>query len=262
MQSYTSFALILAGLTLSGCSTTDKTSKITEEETRLLQLAQDIERRGDRTMAASLYQQAAKVSADTVGAHVRLGEAQLAAGEPEAAAKSFRIALDTSPDDGRALLGLGTAQLKAGQVVGSARTLAAAAAITGTSTAYNRLGTALILSGDGNAAKSAFSRASDLDAGNLDTRSNFALAAAVSGDTAAATKTLNEVTTSPRAETRHFLNLMLVLVLDRQDRTAAAVAVPDYPEADKKAFLANARKVRTITSPAERARAIGLLSSG
>lgn len=261
MQSQNFPVLIMAGLALAGCSATTGTRLARDEDSKLLQLAEDIERRGDPAMAASLYRQAAKASPDTVDVHIRLGKAELAAGQPEEAAKSFRTALAASPNDGSALLGLGSAQLEAGQVDGAARTLEAAAAIVKTPAAYNRLGTALVLSGSGRAAEVAFSKAHQLDPANLDTLSNIALAAAVAGQTATAVKTLREVTASPRAEPRHFLNLILVLMLDGQDRAAEATIVPDYPAADRKIFLGEARKVRGVTSPAERARAIGLLSS-
>ncbi|PRD41743.1 pilus assembly protein TadD [Phyllobacterium phragmitis] len=263
MRHHSLNALVLLGLALAGCTTT---TPIAEEgpkgdEGRLVKLAQDIERRGDRATAASLYERAAKASSDKVGAYSRLGEAQIAAGEPEQAAQSFRTALDASPNDGRALLGLGTAQLQSSQVESAARTLAVAAPIVKTSTAYNRLGTALILTGDGQGAETAFTQAKNLDPGNLDTQSNLGLAQAVSGRTDAAVATMRAVTQSPLAEARHFRNLMLVLTLGRQDKDAAAVAVPDYPDAEKKTFLAEARKVRAIKAPAARARAIGLLSS-
>ena len=256
-------ALVLLGL-VAGCTTTTTRTAVQGpqgEEGRLVKLARDIERRGDRSTAASLYERAAKVSSDKVGAYSRLGEAQMAAGEHEQAAQSFRTALDASPNDGRALLGLGTAQLQSSQVESAARTLAVAAPLVKTSTAYNRLGTALVLTGDGQGAETAFTQARNLDPGNLDTQSNLGLAQAVSGRTDAAAGTLRAVTQSPRAEARHFRNLMLVLTLGQKDKDAAGVAVPDYPDAEKKAFLAEARKVRTIKSPAARARAIGLLAS-
>ncbi|GGB05804.1 pilus assembly protein TadD [Brucella endophytica] len=264
MRYHTLSALVSLGLVLAGCTTTTPTANEGPkgDEARLIKLAQDIERRGDRATAASLYERAAKLSPDKVGAYSRLGEAQIAAGEPEQAAQSFRIALDASPNDGRALLGLGTAQLQSSQVESAARTLAVAAPIVKTSTAYNRLGTALILTGDGQGAERAFTQARNLDPSNLDTQSNLGLAQAISGRTDAAVATMRAVTQSPRAEARHFRNLMLVLMLGGQDKEAAAVAIPDYPEAEKKAFLAEARKVRGIKAPAARARAIGLLSSG
>lgn len=263
MRHHSLKALALLGLALAGCSTTTKTAEGPKnDEARLVALAQDIERRGDKIAAISLYERAAKSSGDTVGSYSRLGKAQLAAGEPDQAAKSFRVALDAAPNDGQALLGLGTAQLQSSEVESAARTLAVAAPIVKTATAYNRLGTARVLTGDGQGAETAFAQARALDPANLDTQSNLGLAQAVAGRNDAAEATLRAVTESPRAEARHFRNLMLVLTLGRHDGEAAAVAVPDYPDAEKKAFLADARKVRSIKSPADRARAIGLLASG
>jgi Flp pilus assembly protein TadD len=263
MRHHSLNALVLLGLFLAGCTTTSEKTESgpKDEEARLIKLAQDIEQRGDHSTAASLYERAAKASNDKVRGYSRLGDAQIAAGEPEQAAQSFRTALDASPNDGHALLGLGTAQLQSSQVESAARTLAVAAPLVKTSTAYNRLGTALILTGDGQGAETAFTQARNLDPGNLDTQSNLALAQAVSGRNEAAVATLRAVTQSPRAEARHFRNLMLVLTLGHHDKDAAAVAVPDYPDAEKRAFLSEARKVRAIKGPAARARAIGLLAS-
>lgn len=231
------------------------------EEARLVRLAADVERRGDRKTALALYERAVKVSSNVPAANVRLGNARLAAGEPDSAASAFRGALDAEAQNPAALLGLGTAQLRAGQVESAARTLAVASPLVKTPSAYNRLGTALVLTGDGNGAFKAFSAASSLDPGNLDTRSNLALAEVLAGRNDEAIAGMRQVTASPRAEARHFRNLMLVMTLAGRDADAAAVAVPDYPEAEKRKFLADAGKVRKIKAPADRARAIGLLAA-
>ncbi|MCX2698457.1 tetratricopeptide repeat protein [Ochrobactrum chromiisoli] len=265
MRHHSTSALIVTCMALAACTTASENAQNhgpKGDEARLIALAQDIDQRGDKATAASLYERAANVSSDTVGAHNRLGDAQLKSGQPESAAKSFRTALAKDPNNGRALLGLGTAQLQSSEVESAARTLAVAAPIVKSSTAYNRLGTALILTGDGNGAEAAFAKARQHDPASLDTQSNLALAQALSGKTDAAVTTMRAATQSPRAEARHFRNLMLVLVLGGRDRDAAEVAVPDYPAAEKQAFLAEARKVRAIKSPSARARAIGLLASG
>lgn len=265
MRHHSTSALIVTCLALASCTTASENAQTNGpkgDEARLIALAQDIDRRGDKATAASLYERAASVSSDTIGAHIRLGDAQLASGQPEQAAKSFRTALAKDSNNGRALLGLGTAQLQSNEVESAARTLAVAAPIVKSSTAYNRLGTAMILTGDGNGAEAAFSQAKSHDPASLDTQSNLALAQALSGKTDAAVATMRGVTQSPRAEARHFRNLMLVLVLGGRDKDAGDVAVPDYPAAEKQAFLAEARKVRAIKSPSARARAIGLLASG
>ena len=263
MRHHSLNALVLLGIALAGCTTTQTISSTEPngEELRLVKLAQDIERRSDSAAAISLYERAATISNNKVDAYSRLGEAQLSAGDPEAATGSFRTALATSPNDDRALLGLGTAQLRSSQIESAARTLAIAAPIVKTSTAYNRLGTALILSGDGPGAENAFSLARNIDHSNLETQSNLGLAQAIAGRSDAAVTTLYAVTQSPRAEARHFRNLMLVLTLGRKDKDAEDVVVPDYPDADKRTFLAEARKVRAVKEPAARARAIGLLAS-
>ncbi|MDB6454415.1 tetratricopeptide repeat protein [Falsirhodobacter sp. 20TX0035] len=255
-------ALTALPLILAACASPDGTRPATGEEAKMIRLAQDIQARGDAATAAGLYAQAAQQSTDPVGANIRLGEALMAAGDPEGAARPFRTALNADPDNGAALLGLGTAQLRADQVQGAARTLAVAAPKVRSGTAYNRLGTALILSGDTAGAEAAFRNAAGLEPANLDTQSNIALAEAVAGRNAEAVATARAVTTSPRSELRHFRNLMLVLMMGGQDTAAAAVQVPDWPEAEKRAFLTEARKIRGIPTAAGKARAIGLLAAG
>lgn len=256
-------ALTALPLVLAACAADPGAPRpATGEEGRMIRLAEDIAARGDAATAAGLYAQAASVSDDPGPAYTRLGGALLAANDAEGAAAAYRRALNADPEDGDALLGLGTAQLRADQVQGAARTLAVAAPKVRSGTAYNRLGTALILSGDTAGAEAAFRNAARLEPANLDTQSNIALAQAVSGQSAAAVATARAVTASPRAELRHFRNLMLVLVMGGQAEAAAAVQVPDWPEAEKRAFLAEARKIRGIASASGRARAIGLLAAG
>lgn len=244
----------LAALTLTACA-----GGPASDEARMIKLADDLNARGDAESAATLYERAAATSKDTVGAYTRLGNSLMAAGQPERAAAAFRTALNADADDGEALLGLGTAQLQADRTESAARTLAAAAPKVQTSAAYNRLGTALILTGNAAQAEEAFRDAAEIEPMNLDTQSNIALAEAIGGKGAASIETARANTVSVRAEARHFRNLMLVMVLAGQDAQAAAVKIPDYPEADKRAFLAEARKIRAIASPAGKARAIGLL---
>lgn len=263
MQRTPTLAMLLATLALTACAPASQGSRpATGDEARMIKLARDLQARGDAETAAGLFEQAAAVSSDPVGAHVRLGQALLDANNPERATAAFRTALNADPENGPALLGLGTAQLRADQIEGAARTLAVAAPKVRTGTAYNRLGTALILTGNGAGAEAAFREAAKIEPANLDTQSNIALAQAISGRPAEGVAVLRTVTTSPRAELRHFRNLMLVLVLAGDTAGAEAVNVPDWPAADKRAFLAEAGKIRAIASPAGRARAIGLLAAG
>ena len=82
MRHHSISALVLFGLSLTACTTASTMEAEKEgpknEEARLIKLAQDIERRGDSSTAASLYERAAASSSDKVGAYSRLGNAQLA----------------------------------------------------------------------------------------------------------------------------------------------------------------------------------------
>lgn len=260
MQRLNALAAMLATLTMAACAA-DGSRPATGDEARMVKLADDLKARGDAESAAELYTRAAALSSDPVGAQIRLGQSLLETGQPERAASAFRNALNAQPESGPALLGLGTAQLQADQVEGAVRSLSVAAPKVKSSAAYNRLGTALILTGNAADAVDAFRSAARIEPANLDTQTNIALAQAIAGQAQASVATSRAVTTSPRAELRHFRNLMLVLVMAGQDAEAAAVNVPDYPDAEKRAFLAEARKIRGIASPAGKARAIGLLDA-
>lgn len=260
-QRWTGLALVLACMASTACTKTTERA-VNPEEARLVSLAADIQRRGDKRSALPLFERAVTVAGDKAAANTRLGTARLEAGDPDGAQAAFREALALEPQNAGALLGLGTAQLRAGQVDAAARSLSAAVPLVRTPTAYNRYGTALMLQGDGTGAEAAFAQAAKLDPANLDTQSNLALALALSGKPAEGAEVAGRVAASPRAEPRHFRNQMLVLLLAGREREAQTVPVPDYPEAERRRFLADARKVGRIRDTAGRARAIGLLASG
>lgn len=255
-------AALAASLFLTACAATDTARPPAGEEGRMIKLAQDLQARGETETAVGLLEQASKLAGDSPAAQLRLGQGLLDANQPERAATAFRAALNADPDNGPALLGLGTAQLRADQVEGAARTLAVAAPKVRTSAAYNRLGTALILSGGADQAEAAFRQAARIEPANLDTQSNIALAQALTGQADAGAATARGVVASPRSERRHYRNLMLILTLAGKEDKARAVRVPDESDTDRAAFIAEARKIRAIASPAGKARAIGLLAGG
>jgi len=254
----------IAAAVLSACTTTGTTTETAEkpanDPSRLMKIARDVETRGDSTTALALYERAAEMSADP-SVSIRLGEARLKSNDLKGAEEAFRAALQKSPNQPQALLGLGTAQLRNGEAEAAVRTLTPAAQAAGTVAAYNKLGTALVLAGRSDEAKNAFKKAVALEPGNLDTQTNLALAEALSNEADTGATTMRSVTQSPLAQRRHFINYIIVLSLAGRTDEARAVDVPDMPKANKERVLKQAAKLRSISDPVARARAIGLLAS-
>lgn len=255
------FVVLLA---LSACTTipADKEKgKQTSAQTKLLSVAESIEAKGESATALALYERAAANAPNDASMRVRLGNARLKAGDADAAEEAFRAALEIEPGNAAALLGLGTAQLQKGEAESAARSLTPAAEALNSVVAYNRLGTALVFSGNGEGAEGAFSKALSLQPANLDTATNLALAEALSNNMTQAVTHMAGVVSSPLAERRHFINYLIVLTMAGESEKARSVAVPDMSAKQKNQILAKAAKLRSIPDAAGRAREIGLLSS-
>ncbi|APG87293.1 Flp pilus assembly protein TadD, contains TPR repeat (plasmid) [Sinorhizobium americanum CCGM7] len=256
--------IVVALLALSACTTVpaDKEKdKQASAQTKLLSVAESIEAKGERATALALYERAAVNAPNDASMRVRLGNARLKAGDAEAAEEAFRAALEINPKDPDALLGLGTAQLQKGEAESAARSLAPAAEALNSVVAYNRLGTALVFSGNGGAAEGAFSRALALQPSNLDTATNLALAEALSNNLTQAVTHMAGVVGSPLAERRHFVNYLIVLTMAGETEKARSVAVPEMSARQKSQILAKAAKLRSIPDVARRAQEIGLLAA-
>lgn len=259
-----SIAALLALLALSSCTTTSAENEKDEPSSgqkKLLSIAESIEAKGESATALALYERAAENAPGDVSLRVRVGNARLKAGDVEGAEEAFRAALQVNPQDAEALLGLGTAQLRKGETELAARTLIPAAQALNSVVAYNRLGTALVFSGNGAAAEEAFSKALSLQPANLDTTTNLALAQALSNDLPQAVMHMGNVIESPLAQRRHFVNYLIVLAMAGETEKARAFDVPDMPARQKNQILAKAAKLRSISDPARRAQEVGLLTS-
>lgn len=248
--------LLLSCAALSACSTTGVGHR--SEEARLLSLADDISQHGDHATAAAMYERATEITDDAPDIHVRLGNARLAAGNLEGARNSFRSALAIEIEHPQALLGLGTTQLRLGEAQSAVRNLQKAAPDVDTLSAWNRLGIAQALTGQGEAAQQAFSRAVELSPNNPDALTNLALAYSLSGNDAAAIELMDQVSDSPLAEEHHFRNQLLVLVLAQELEQAQRIAMPEMSTAQRQALMEHALRISEITDTAERARAMGL----
>jgi Flp pilus assembly protein TadD len=251
--------ILLAACVTAGQNATEST--LSPEAQRMMQLAGDVEARGEYHTAAALYARAAESPGNATEAQLRLGSAYLKSGNYPAAREAFTKVLMSNPQDGEALLGLGTAQLKSNDVESGARTLAKAGPLVNTPSAYNRLGAAQILVGRLDAAHEAFERAQALAPNDLDITVNIALTKALQGKTNEAVAAMQTVVQSPVAQPRHQANLVMVLGIAGRAEEAKAVNVPGMSAMQKRELLARAKRVRDAASPLAKARAIGLFSS-
>jgi Flp pilus assembly protein TadD len=251
-------ALLLSGcLALAACTTPSSPDASYE---RSMQLAADLEKRGDPATAAAFYQRATQQPEAGPRTWLKLGDSLLAGDDLRGAERAFQQALELAPGNGDALLGLGTAQLRQGKLERAVTALTQAAEGTGQASAWNRLGIAQVLRGQTTPAQAAFSRSLGLAPNDLDTRCNLALAYALGGERQKALQTIRPVGQSPLAQARHQRNELLVLVLAGSDRDLAARSFDDLPAGERQQLLAEAQRIKAIPDPAEQARELGLVN--
>lgn len=243
---------------LGGCASSP--SAPVSDRDRLMSLAEQVRRGGDPASAVALYERAAELSDQAPEVMLALGDTRLITGDASGAAQAFRAVLTRKPDDPQALLGLGTADLQQGRIDRAVRSLQTAAPLIDTAVAYNRLGTAYVLSGEFAQAQAAYGTALTHASGDLDIRSNLALALALDGQAQRARAEASTITESPLSEPHHMRQQMLVLTLLGDDRSAAT-ALAGLPAVERDELLADARAIRSIKDPATRARAVGLMTS-
>lgn len=250
-------ALLLAGcLALTACSTPPKSDASYE---RSMQLAADLEKRGDPATAATFYQQATQQPGAGADTWLKLGDSLLAGNDLRGAERAFQRALELESGNAEALLGLGTAQLRQGKLERAVTALTQASEATNAPKAWNRLGIAQILRGQAEPAQTAFTRSLSLAPNDLDTRCNLALAYALGGDRHKALQAIEPVSQSPLAQARHQRNELLILVLAGSAKDLDARSFDDIPVAERQKLLAEARRIKAIDDPAVQARELGLI---
>nr|WP_225835844.1 tetratricopeptide repeat protein [Pseudomonas sp. MM211] len=256
--------LLLASFALLGACSSNAPSNASapagdDAYQRLMKLANDVEARGDRGTAATLYQRAAEQPGAGFEAWQRLGRARLDSGNTRGAEEAYQKAVALEPDNPLGLLGLGTAQLRLGYPERAQPLLASAAEQLPTDAqAFARLGAAEAQLGNIAAMQRAFATARKLAPGDLDARSNLALSYALNGDNANALREIDGIDRAPTAQLRHQRNALLIQVLAGKSGKPASVQLDDTSAAERQVLIAEARRIAAITDPAERARALGL----
>lgn len=263
MPSISTRCILLACLALLGaCSNHSPSTPAADGDEayqRLMKLAGDVESRGDRGTAATLYQRAAEQPGAGFEAWQRLGHARLESGNIQGAEAAYQKAVALEPDNPLGLLGLGTAQLRLGYPERAQPLLESAARqLPNDAQAFARLGAAEAQLGNVTAMQNAFATARRLSPNDLDARSNLALAYALNGDTGNALREIAGIDRAPTAQLRHQRNALLVQVLAGTQGKPASVQLDDTSATQRQALIAEAQRIAAIGDPAERARALGL----
>ena len=260
---------LLMSLLLAGCQTMANSSADKSEGTgsaagstqsdRLVGLASDIEKRGETSTAIALYERAMALPEAKAGTFVKAGDAYMRAGYTTQAIQAYRQALGKSPNDGPALLGLGSAMIDDGDIDAGIRALAQAAPVVNTSSAYNRLGVAQTFAGQSALAQSTFTQALQLSPGDIDIETNMALNAALNADSATALPIVQKIEASPNAQLHHKRNVVMVYGLLGMDDHIRATQPTGLSSEEMRTLLSDARSIRSKSSTAARASALGTI---
>lgn len=254
------FRLFCASLLLAGCTTSPLGSE--GNYARLMKLAGDIEQRGDSATAATLYLRAAQAPEATADAWNRLGAIRLDSGDPQAAEQAYQQALALEPENTQSLLGLGTAQLRLGFAQRAQPLLESAATDLQTAEAFTRLGIAEAQLGHTAQAIGALADARRLSHADADSRSNLALAYALDGRPEQALREVEGLDRATGAQPRHQRNVLLIQVLAGDLEAVHQVRLSPSDDARRAALIEQALRIKGITDPAARAKAMGLVDEG
>lgn len=254
---FASTLILLTSVTLASCATQPASDGSYE---RFMQLAADLEKRGDSATAAGLYEKATQQPQAQLQAWLKLGETRLASGDARGAERAYQQGLELQPGSVDALLGLGTAQLREGKLDRAVSVLTQASA-SGKPEAFNRLGIAQILRGQADAAQAAFSKSLTLAPNDLDTQCNLALAYALGNKSRQALTTIHAVNDSARALPRHQRNELLITVLAGNESDVRALALDDIAPAERQKLMTEARRIKAIADPQAQARELGLVDT-
>jgi len=254
--------LLTTGCQTMGEKTASKKPEPTSQSERLAKLAKDIEGRGESDTALPLYARAAAMPEASAAIMVQAGDAYSRAGQPEEAINAYKAALAKSPENGPALLGMGTALIQIGDLSAGVSALTTAAPVVGTSSAYNRLGVALTMTGQTQDAVAAYQKALSMAPGDVDIQSNLALAAALQGDASAVEQAAQKVEASGTAELHHKRNIVLAYGLIGHDQQVRSSTPAGLTSGEVDRILKLAAKARSKGSVTAKAAALQDVMSG
>lgn len=237
----------------------DKPGRPRDGARDLLRVAADIEARGDRATAFTIYERAVTVSNGRSDIRLELAAAHERAEQPDEALKIYRSILQTEPENGMALVHMGSQLIKRGRLEPGVSALAKAAPLLKSPGAYDRLGVAQTMVGRPQEAVLSLEKAHELVPNDLDVATNLALASSLAGKHERAIELMQEVAQQARAKPHHRRNLVIVLGLAQKNDEALALASADLPKTEIEKLLKRADIVRKGSSPKEQARALGTI---
>jgi tetratricopeptide (TPR) repeat protein len=264
-------ALLAAALATAGCADLEAAGELqanasltaepqaqpkADSTSKLMRLASDIEAKGSLETAIALYEQAAAAPQADASVYTRLGDAYAKLNRHPEAEAAYRAALAKSADYGPALLGLGGALIRAGKAEEGLAVLVRAAPLVNQATAYDRLGVAHMAVLQPREALASFEQAHAMAPDDIDITTNLALAAALSGYYEKATDLAKQLAANDKLKDYHRRNLVLVLGIAGKSEEAKVVAANVLDPANVAELLEQGSKLRKMTSPKARARAL------
>jgi tetratricopeptide (TPR) repeat protein len=234
-------------------------SKQRSASNNILKLARDIDARGEPGTALPLYERATKEQNAGADAFVALGEVYNKLGRHNDAAIAFRRALDRDPQNVAAFFGLGSTFLRMGQVRKGREILERVAQKVNSPRVYDRLGVAYMMSGKPAKAYEFFERAYAKRKRDPDIGTNMALAAALMGHNDRAAKIARDLLIYAKIQDYHRRNLVLALAIAGKSDEAKEIVGNAIAASALRDLIRRAKKIRTLSTPKERAVAMGMV---
>lgn len=224
--------ILLALMTLCGCSvlSSETEEDINSPAAGMLQLASQMQARGDNVAAQDFYQRALQRDPGNVKALKGMAYVQDQLGNVEGAAAYYQDALKTKPHDAELRRGYGKVLLALDRPSEARDQFKEALDADGDDArAMNGLGIALDHLGEHEAAQEQFRQALEKEPGNLTTINNLAYSYVLVGKYDEAIKLLEPEQYNPKATSAIRQNLALAYGLAGMDMDAERVAKMDLP---------------------------------
>ncbi len=210
---------------------------VSEKYHRYIRYAEQVERKRNLAMAATLYQRAHAEAPDQLLPLIKLAEILQSMGYFAQAAEAYRRAVALDGGDSEILVDYGMLLLAMDQP-DRARVMFNRALDLGESTAlYNVIAVAYDVSGDHASAQAHYRIALEFEPDNLAAKSNLGLSFALSGAHDNAIKVLKTVVADPRAKLEHRRMLATAYALAGDRQMAAEIGGPGFDEAAARQVL-------------------------
>lgn len=250
-------SLTLATLTLGGCAMSglDAPSQAAEKTgdlPALMKLAERSEESGNRRMADSVFEQAARRFPESPEPHMGLARTAYAGGQADESVSHYRAALERAPQSFEARYGMGKALLADDRLTAAVQQFDALIDQgTEDHRPYLARGVALDLQGFHGAAQQSYRAGLRNAPDNVPLHNNLGLSLALSADHAEGIAILEALTRDPTAPPRARQNLALAYGLAGQMESAAATGQQDLGAEDVSGNLAYYKALQDVQNQAQ-----------